>query len=129
MPAPGRIKRIGGKFYDTGTSNISFLQLAMDLKKLGRKNYFFMLEIFDPMVVDIDPYAPNLTKEQVSRVVTECTRNMWYYLREVALIPEQGGTAIRYKANRGNIAQAWCILKGIDSWLNLPRRNNCREIQ
>ena len=41
----GRIKRYrtpqGDKFFDTGTSNVSFLQLAMDLKTLGVKNYFF----------------------------------------------------------------------------------------
>lgn len=117
-----RIKRIGNKFYDVGTKNKSFLQLAMDLKTLGIKNYYFMLEVCDPYVVDIDPYADNLTKDQISRITIEITRNMWYYIREVARIPEQGGTSSPYLANRGNIAQAWCIRKGIDSWLNIPRR-------
>ena len=34
------IKRINGKFYDFGTKNKSFLQLARDLKLLGIKNYY-----------------------------------------------------------------------------------------
>ena len=57
----GRIKRYrtpqGDKFFDTGTSNVSFLQLAMDLKTLGVKNYFFMLEIVDISLVHVNPYA------------------------------------------------------------------------
>ena len=42
-----RIKRIKGRYYDTGTKNKSFLQVAKDLKQLGIKNYYFMLEIRD----------------------------------------------------------------------------------
>ena len=37
-------------------SNVSFLQLAMDLKTLGVKNYFFMLEIVDISLVHVNPY-------------------------------------------------------------------------
>ena len=117
-----RIKRIRGRYYDTGTKNKSFLQVAKDLKQLGIKNYYFMLEIRDYTLVDVDPYAPNLTQDQVSRIMTECTRNIWYYLREICRIPSQGGVGVMFKANRGNIAQTWCVLHGIDSWLCLPRQ-------
>ena len=117
-----RIKRIGNKYYDTGTSNKSFLQVAKDLKSLGIHNYYFMLEIYDYSLVNIDPYAENLTRDQISRIMTECTRNPWYYLREVCRIPDQGGVGIPFKANRGNIAQTWLTLHGIDSWLCLPRQ-------
>jgi len=81
-----------------------------------------MLEIYDYSLVDVDPYSPDLTRDQVSRIMNECTRNMWYYLREICRIPMQGGVGVPYKANRGNIAQAWCTLHGIDSWLTLPRQ-------
>lgn len=118
----GRIKRINGKFYDFGTPNKSFLQVAADLKKVGIKNYYFMLEICDPNVAYLDPYKPNITAHEVAMISTEITRNMWYYLREVARIPDQGGVAVPYLANRGNIAQAWCFKHGVDSWLNLPRQ-------
>ena len=116
------------KFYDMGTKNKSFLEVAKDLKTLGIKNWYFMLEIYDISLVNIDPYAvgkdghTSLSKDQISRIMTECLKNPWYYLREIARIPDQGGTAVPYLANRGNIAQAWCIWKGIDSWLCLPRR-------
>lgn len=117
-----RIKRIGNKFYDVGTANKSFLQVAKDLKSLGIHNYYFMLEIYDYNLVSIDPHAENLTRDQISRIMTECTRNPWYYLREVCRIPDQGGVGIPFKANRGNIAQTWLTLHGIDSWLCLPRQ-------
>ena len=118
----GRIKKIKGKYYDTGTSNKSFLQVAKDLRQLGIENFYFMLEINDYSLVDVDPYAPDLTLDQISRIMTECTRNIWYYLREVCRIPSQGGVSVPFKANRGNIAQTWCLLHGIDSWLCLPRQ-------
>ena len=117
-----RIKRIGNKFYDVGTANKSFLQVAKDLKSLGIHNYYFMLEIYDYNLVNVDPYAENLTRDQISRIMTECTRNPWYYLREVCRIPDQGGVGVPFKANRGNIAQTWLTLHGIDSWLCLPRQ-------
>ena len=124
-----RLARKGGKIYDTGTSNKSFLQVACDLKTLGIKNYYFMLEIKDPTLINVDPFAidektgkTSLTKDQVSRIMIECRNNPWYYLREIARIPDPGGTSVPYLANRGNIAQAWCIWKGLDSWLCLPRQ-------
>lgn len=125
-----RVKQKNGeyKYYDLGTSNKSFLQLAMDLKTIGIKNYYFMLEICDFSLVNVDPFAcdkeghTTLSQDQVSRIMTECFRNPWYYLREIARIPDPGGTAVPYKANRGNIAQAWCIIKGLDSWLCLCRQ-------
>lgn len=122
MVNPQRIKKIKGRYYDTGTSNKSFLLVAKDLKRLGISNFYFMLEIYDTSLINVDPFADNLTLDQISRIMTECTRNMWYYLREICRIPTQGGAPIPFKANRGNIAQSWCILHGLDSWLCLPRQ-------
>lgn len=122
-----RIVRLKGKFYDMGTPNTSFRVVAKTLKKAGIKNWYFMLEIKDYSLTNIDPHAvdksghSSLTADQVQRVITECTRNPWYFLREVVRINGAGGT-IPYKANRGNIAQAWCFLNHIDSWLCLPRQ-------
>lgn len=124
-----RLARVGNNLYDLGTSNTSFLQVAEDLKTLGIKNWFFMLQLYDPTLVTVDPFAidqktghPSLTQDQIARVVNECVRNPWYFLREISRIPDQGGTAVPYKANRGNIAQAYCILHGYDSWLELVRQ-------
>ena len=124
-----RIISKNGKFYDTGTKNKSFIQVAKDLRSLGVQNWYFMLEIKDPTLINVDPYAEDgnghttLTKDQISRINLECLNNMWYYLREIARIPAAGNPrGIPYKANRGNIAQAWTLLNGIDSWLCLPRQ-------
>ena len=123
-----RIAKIGNRFYDLGTANKSFLQVALDLKTLGIKNYYFMLELYDLSLVNVNQFAVDkngnttLSKDQISRIMIECAKNPWYYLREICRIPDQGGTAVPYKANRGNIAQAWCIWKGLDSWLCLPRQ-------
>lgn len=117
-----RIKRINGKYYDFGTPNRSFKRVAVELNKLGIKNCYFMLEVKDPRVTLIDPYAPNITTEQITICMTEICRNPWYYLREIARIPEAGGTAMPYQAHRGNIAQAWCAINGYDSDLDIPRQ-------
>jgi hypothetical protein len=127
-PMKNRIARVGNHYYDMGTSNRSFIQVAKDLHTLGVKNCYFMLEIYDISLINVDPYATDsngnttLTKDQIARIINECIINPWYYLREICRIPEQGGGGIPYKANRGNIAQAWCFLHHLDSWLSLPRR-------
>lgn len=113
---------------DLGTGNKSFLQVAKDLKTLGVSNYYFMLEIYDISLIGVNPFAVDkngnttLSKDQITRIMIECAKNPWYFLREISRIPDQGGTSVPYKANRGNIAQAWCIWKGLDSWLCLPRQ-------
>lgn len=127
-PVKNRIAKLGNHFYDMGTQNKSFLQVAKDLRTLGVKNCYFMLEIYDISLINVDPYAVDkngntiLTKDQIARIINECIKNPWYYLREIARIPEQGGGGISYKANRGNIAQAWCFIHHLDSWLCLPRQ-------
>ena len=118
------------KYYDLGTSNKSFLSVAWQLKNLGIKNFYFMLEINDLSLIQIDPYqcdpkhpdVSTLSRDQVKRIINELVVNPWYYLREIARLQDQGGEPIPYKANRGNIAQAWCISKNIDSWLTIPRQ-------
>ncbi len=126
-----RLVSLHGHLYDFGTSNKSFIQVALDLKTLGIRNCYFMLELYDRSLINVNPHAVDknghttLTKDQISRIINECMKNPWYYLREIARIPDPGGTSVPYLANRGNIAQAWCIWKGIDSWLCLPRRYYC----
>lgn len=128
----GRIIKLHGTntLIDTGTSNKSFLQVAKDLKTAGVKNWYFMLEIKDPSLIHVDPYAVDkntgrttCTRDQINRITMECLNNIWYYLREIARIPSAGcPEGVPYIANRGNIAQTWCLKMGIDSWLCLPRQ-------
>ena len=109
--------------YDSDTRNISFIQVAVDLKKLGIKNCLFMLKLYDPSLKGVNPYDPDLTEEQMIRIINECYINPWYFLREVARIPDQGNPAgIPYQANRANMALTYCFLKSIDSYLVIPRQ-------
>ena len=125
-----RFRIINGEIYDTKCPNKSFLRLAVDLKKAGVKNWYFMLKINDVSLAKVDPHAidkktkhTTLNRTEIQRVMYEWRSNLWYYLREVSRIPEAGApNGVPYRANRGNISQAWCLLHGIDSWLCLPRQ-------
>lgn len=108
--------------YDIQTKNISFLQTAKDLKSLGIKNNMFFLRLYDPSLRGVDPYSQHLSDDQVMRIINECIINPWYFLREIARIPEQGGTGIPYQLNRANLAATWCFLNGIDHYLVIPRQ-------
>lgn len=105
--------------YDMSTSNKSFLQVAKELRNSGVENWYFMLVVHDESLIDIDPFdTSELTDVQKIKIVRECIWNPWYYLREVCRIPDPSDpNGVPYKATRDNIAQAWCIYHGLDSWL------------
>ena len=112
-------------FYDTETNNLSFLQVASDLKKLGIKNNMFFLRLYDKGLQGIDPHGPItvMSNELCQRIMAECIRNPWYYLREVCRIPDQGNSnGIPYKLNRANLAATWCFVNNIDHYLTIPRQ-------
>lgn len=109
--------------YDVDTPNISFIQTAVDLKKLGIKNNMFFLKLYDPSLKGVDPFSPFLSDDYVFRIINECIINPWYFLRECVRIPDQGNTAgIPYQLNRANLASAWCLIHGIDNYLVIPRQ-------
>ena len=112
-------------FYDSETTNLSFLQVAADLKKLGVKNNMFFLRLYDRGLQGIDPHGPItvMSNELCQRIMAECIRNPWYYLREVCRIPDQGNSnGIPYKLNRANLAATWCFVNNIDHYLTIPRQ-------
>ena len=112
-------------FYDTETNNLSFLQVSSDLKKLGIKNNMFFLRLYDRGLQGIDPHGPItvMSNELCQRIMAECIRNPWYYLREVCRIPDQGNSnGIPYKLNRANLAATWCFVNNIDHYLTIPRQ-------
>ena len=109
--------------YDIDTRNISFIQTAVDLKKLGIKNNMFFLKLYDRSLKYVDPHDPNLTEDQIVRIINECVVNPWYFLRECSRIPDQGNpSGVPYQLNRANLASSWCTLQGIDNYLVIPRQ-------
>jgi hypothetical protein len=106
----------------TDTKNISFIQTAKDLKVLGIENHYFFLKLYDTSLKKIDPYDKILTDDMVMRIVNECIINPWYFIREVVRIPDQGGSGIPFLLNRGNLADLWCALNGIQFYDIKPRQ-------
>ena len=95
--------------YDVYTKNLSFIQTSKDLANLGVKNNKFFLKLYDKELLGVNPYSPSITQEQIKRIIIECVRNPWYYLRELARIPASGRLSCRQcrGCSRGSSRHAW----------------------
>lgn len=111
------------RYYDFGTSNQSFLTTAKELKMLGIKNWYFMLEVKYPNmgVQDIDVYDENISAENIGRVLVECKNNPWYYFREVVRIPVRGSGTVPLFLHRAGCAAIWSFIHSFDFELVQPR--------
>lgn len=120
------IIKIDNKYYDFGTKNQSFLLTAQELKTLGIKNWYFMLEVKYPNlgVQDIDPYAKDISQEDIGRVCVECKHNPWYFFREVAKVPVRGAGVVSPILSRASLAAVWCFMHSIDFMLCQPRQTH-----
>lgn len=102
----------------TKTQNRSWVRHAHLLKSMGVKNHAFHLALINPLLEDVDPHDPNLTREQIAMIALEIKINPWYFFREVARVPSLGGIdKPRLKANRGNIALWWCFFNHLFTFL------------
>lgn len=122
-----KVIKINGKFYDFGTRNKSFLITAQELKSLGVKNWYFMLEVKNPqlLVQDLDTWSPDLTPEQIGRIHIENKQNIWYYVREVAKVPAKGSPKpFDPILTRASAAAVWCYDHNIDFRLCQPRQTH-----
>lgn len=113
--------------YDIYTKNISFLSVSRDLKTLGIKNNKFFLRLYDSSLIGVNPYSSHLTNEQIARIVNECVRNPWYFIREISRIPDEGGgngpgSGMPFMLNRANLAMIWSFLHHIDFYMVIPRQ-------
>lgn len=115
------------KSYHWNTKNKSFIELYQDLKKLGIQNNKFFLAIYDKTLMDVDPYSPILPLELQARIFKECMINPWYFLREIARIPEDGkpivaGGGTSFRIDRNSVASWYLFLNGIDHFCSKPRQ-------
>lgn len=111
-----------GPQYDFTTRNTSFIDVHKQLKLLGIKNNAFHLILFNPALIGVDPYDPNITPMQAMMVIQECSINIFYYLREVIRIPEQGKIDTMFKLDRGTLAAIFCFIHDINFYLVKPRQ-------
>ena len=108
------------------TSNSSFIDMHHYLKSIGIQNNDFFLALLDPGLAGVDPRDPNLPQHMKARVLYECQRNYWYFLREVVRIPVQGGdvnSGARYKLHRGNLAMNFLFVLNFNQFVEMPRQN------
>ena len=111
-----------GPIYDFDTENKSFIDVHKQLKLLGIKNNAFHLILFNPALKGIDPYDENITPVEAMMVIQECSINIFYYLREVIRIPEQGKIDTMFKLDRGTLAAVFCFIHDINFYLVKPRQ-------
>jgi hypothetical protein len=109
---------------DYQTSNKSFLRISALYREVGIRNHTFMLSLLNPELQGVDPFASDLTRDQMLAIAVECKLNFWYYVREIASAPNVAGNErIPIKANRGNIAIWWLFLNHITCLLVQPRQS------
>jgi len=104
------------------TRNVSFLKMYALLKKLNIKNNKFFLRLYDTDLKNIDPHSNKLTDLQKTKILKECVKNPWYYIREVIRIPVTGGMK-KFELHLGNLAELFCMFTNTNFYLMLPRQN------
>jgi hypothetical protein len=119
QPKKSPIRRI---YAQKTTKNKSFLDMHHYLKSIGIKNNEFMLTLIDPDLDGIDPYDPNLNGYYKQKILMECIRNYWYFLREVVRLPSNGAKPVRFKLSRGNLALAFCQCLNLNVFFEMPRQ-------
>lgn len=113
---------LAGPIYDFDTPNESFIDVHKQLKLLGIKNNAFHLILFNPALRGVNPHSKNITPTEAMMVIQECSINIFYYLREVIRIPEQGKVDTRFKLDRGTLAAVFCFIHDINFYLVKPRQ-------
>ena len=108
-------------YYQRSTTNSSFIECSEYLKRIGIKNHRFMLALLDPDLAHVDPYDPNLPAFMKQKVLLECVRNIWYFLREVVRIPAAGEPS-KFILNRGNMAFIYLASMNISTIQIQPRQ-------
>jgi hypothetical protein len=107
---------------DYKTKNKSFIEVQKQLQMLGIKNNEFFLILLNPLLQGIDPHSPTLSPQDAMMVVEECQLNIFYFLREVVRIPEQGAGTVPFRLDRGTLAACYCFANNQNFYLMKPRQ-------
>lgn len=114
-----------GAVLDLSTANRSFIDMSLKLKSIGIKNHAFMLALYNPDLLGIDPHSENLTLAQKAAILVECKQNFWYQVRNVWKAPSLAGSSSKKSpilANRANLALWWSFFNHITFILTQPRQ-------
>lgn len=100
------------------TTNDSFKRTAVLFRQLGIKNYYFHLQLNNPLLINVNPWDPNLPDEFKFMVMQEASENIWYVIRELIKID-----GVRFIGNRAVLSFIWCCLNHINTLILLPRQS------
>ena len=123
VPQPMAPKTV---YYQDTTTNQSFMDMHYFLKARGIKNNKFFLLIYDAGLMGVNPRDPTLSVQMKMRILRECMTNFWYFIREVLLVPEEGGavgSGKRYELSRGNLAMNYMFVYNINQFVEFPRQH------
>lgn len=118
----GKLIQHEDKYYQYSTKNRDFIEIATLLLSQGVSNCRFMLTLYDKDLANVDPYDSDLSTYMKNKIQAECSRNIWYYMREVVKIPMQGGGFIPMKLTRTTLASSYCYENNINSYMTTPRQ-------
>lgn len=104
------------------TTNKSFIRIALVLKKMGIKNHYFFLSLFNTALIGINPFDKNLDERTKAMISIEAKVNPWYFFRECLRVPVPGGDTIPFQLSRGNLALIWAVYGDNDTGLVQPRQ-------
>ena len=112
----------GQVYFDVKTKNTSFIRTSKELKDNNVRSFMFPLMIYDKGLIGVDPYDEKLSAALKARIIIECKRNIWYFIREVARVPVPGGH-VMFDLHRGNLAMLFCLWLNLDTSIELPRQH------
>lgn len=100
---------------DYKTTNKSFIRYSELLRRRGIKNYAWPLQLLQPELQGVDPYADNLPDYVKLMIREECVYNPIYFFREIMRVPPIAGIdPVPFIANRGNMSLYWAFYNHID---------------
>lgn len=105
----------------TRTKNLSFIKVFKYLRDKGVKDNKFFLKLYDRDLQNVDPHSSYLTKDQKIKILAECAKNPYYYIREIVRIPIPGGKT-SFELHPGNLAITWAVFNSFDFAVMLPRQ-------
>ena len=105
------------------TTNKSFIDMYYYLINIGipKEKANFMLRLYDPDLIGVDPFDPNLPRAIKLKITIECSRNIWYFARECVRVDTAAGK-VRFELHRGNMALIYLFERNFNVFIELPRQ-------
>ena len=117
-------------YYSTKTTNKSFIDMWRYLQRNNIENNLFMLQTHSKDLVDfsIEKYK-NMDREDPnfliyrSKVIEEAKNNIWFYFRELVVVPDGNGEYKPFELNTGSMMMIYLYDKG-KSFINSDLNNS-----